>query len=97
MLFWENGSEHTGPNGLQQAVPAPMDREGLAEPAQGQAKGLSPGSASPNNRDPSRGPAKRERLPLQDQAPALVSEGKKREGGREPREGEQATGPHLHL
>lgn len=59
-----------------------MDREGLAEPAQGQTKGLSPASASPNNRDTSLGPGKRERLPCRIRLP-LWSRG----GGRE-REGE---------
>lgn len=33
LLFWEYGSENTGPKGLQQAVPALMDREGWQQQA----------------------------------------------------------------
>lgn len=48
LLFWEYGSENTGPKGLQQAVPALMDREGLAAAG---SKARPRASAFPNSGD----------------------------------------------
>ena len=93
LLFWEHGSEYTGPKGLWQAVPALMDREGLAAAGSRPDQGPLP---FPTAGTPD-GPGNRERQPLQGQMHSLSLGEEERRTGERTRRREQAGWPPLTL